>query len=185
MELKQAKELVRGRLSDKRYEHTINVKKMAVKLAKHYGTDPEQAALAALLHDAAKELPKDEMRAIMQAYPQYAQGGEARPTPVWHGICAAILARTEWGVTDEAVLSAIACHTAGKAGMTQLDKILYLADMTSARGGKAAQAGNEGFGRGHAGGAQADQRLCAVRGQAPRPREQGRLRGYLSAQRAE
>ena len=79
MELKQAKELVRGRLSDKRYEHTINVKKMAVKLAKHYGTDPEQAALAALLHDAAKELPKDEMRAIMQAYPQYAQGGEAPP----------------------------------------------------------------------------------------------------------
>ena len=57
MELKQAKELVRSRLSDKRYEHTINVKKMAVKLAKHYGTDPEQAALAALLHDAAKELP--------------------------------------------------------------------------------------------------------------------------------
>ena len=132
MELKQAKELVRSRLSDKRYEHTINVKKMAVKLAKHYGTDPEQAALAALLHDAAKEMPKDEMRAIMQAYPEYAQGGEARPTPVWHGICAAILARTEWGVTDEAVLSAIACHTAGKAGMTQLDKILYLADMTSA-----------------------------------------------------
>ena len=162
---------------------------MAVKLAKHYGTDPEQAALAALLHDAAKELPKDEMRAIMQAHPEYAQGGEARPTPVWHGICAAILARTEWGVTDEAVLSAIACHTAGKAGMTQLDKILYLADMTSAErtgpGGKAAQAGNEGFGRGHAGGAQADQRLCAVRGQAPRPRKQGRLRGYLSAQRAE
>ena len=146
MDLKQAKELVRSRLSDKRYEHTINVKKMAVKLAKHYGTDPEQAALAALLHDAAKELPKDEMRAIMQAHPEYAQGGEARPTPVWHGICAAILARTEWGVTDEAVLSAIACHTAGKAGMTQLDKILYLikagmtqldkilylADMTSA-----------------------------------------------------
>ena len=132
MDLKQAKELVRSRLSDKRYEHTINVKKMAVKLAKHYGTDPEQAALAALLHDAAKELPKDEMRAIMQAYPEYAQGGEARPTPVWHGICAAILARTEWGITDEAVLSAIACHTAGKPGMTQLDKILYLADMTSA-----------------------------------------------------
>ena len=35
MDLKQAKELVRSRLSDKRYEHTINVKKMAVKLAKH------------------------------------------------------------------------------------------------------------------------------------------------------
>ena len=132
MNLKQAKELVRGRLSDKRYEHTINVKKMAVKLAKRYGADEEKAALAAILHDSAKEISKDEMREIMRQYPQYAEGGEERPAPVWHGVCAAILARTEWGVEDEAVLSAIACHTAGKPGMSKLDKIVYLADMTSA-----------------------------------------------------
>ena len=36
MTLKQAKELVRSRLSDQRYEHTLNVKKMAVKLAKRW-----------------------------------------------------------------------------------------------------------------------------------------------------
>ena len=132
MNQKQAKELVRSRLSDKRYEHTLNVRKMAVKLAKRYGTDEDKAALAALLHDAAKEISKDEMRAIMKAHPEYAEGGEERPTPVWHGICAAILARTEWGMKDEAVLSAIACHTAGKPGMSKLDKILYLADMSSA-----------------------------------------------------
>ena len=135
MDQKQAKALVRSRLSDKRYEHTINVKKMAVKLAEHYGADEhmvEQAALAALLHDAAKELPKEELCALMRQYPQYAQGGDSRPAPVWHGVCASILARTEWGVTDEEVLDAIACHTAGRPGMTQLDKILYLADMTSA-----------------------------------------------------
>ena len=132
MNLKQAKELVRGRLSDKRYEHTINVKKMAVKLAKRYGADKEKAALAAILHDSAKEISKDEMRAIMRAHPELAEGGEERPTPVWHGICASILARTQWGVEDEAILSAIACHTAGKPGMSKLDKIVYLADMTSA-----------------------------------------------------
>ena len=132
MNLKQAKELVRGRLSDKRYEHTINVKKMAVKLAKRYGADEEKAALAAILHDSAKEISKDEMREIMRQYPQYAEGGENRPTPVWHGICASILARTQWGVEDEAILSAIACHTAGKPDMSKLDKIVYLADMTSA-----------------------------------------------------
>ena len=132
MTQKEAKELVRSRLSDKRYEHTLNVKKMAVKLARRYGADEERAALAALLHDAAKEIPKDEMRALMRAYPQYAEGGEERPVPVWHGVCAAILARTQWGVTDEAVISAIACHTAGKPGMSKLDKIVYLADMTSA-----------------------------------------------------
>lgn len=131
MNQKEAKELVRRRLSDKRYEHTLNVKKMAVKLAKRYGVDEDKAALAALLHDSAKEISKDEMRAIMRAHPEYAEGGEERPTPVWHGICAAILARTEWGVTDEAILSAIACHTAGKPGMSKLDKIVYLADMSS------------------------------------------------------
>ena len=132
MNQKQAKELVRSRLSDKRYEHTLNVRRMAVKLAKRHDADENRAALAALLHDAAKEISKDEMRAIMKAHPEYAAGGEERPTPVWHGICAAILARTEWGVEDEAVLSAIACHTAGKPGMSKLDKILYLADMSSA-----------------------------------------------------
>ena len=131
MKWKEAKDLVKGRLSEKRYQHTLNVKKMAVKLARRYGVNEEKAALAALLHDAAKEIPNEEMKALMAQYPQYAEGGESRPIPVWHGVCAAILARTEWGVTDEAVLSAIACHTAGKPGMTKLDKIVYLADMTS------------------------------------------------------
>ena len=131
MKWKEAKDLVKGRLSEKRYQHTLNVKKMAVKLARRYGVQEEKAALAALLHDAAKEIPKEEMKALMAQYPQYAEGGESRPVPVWHGVCAAILARTEWGVTDEAVLSAIACHTAGKSGMTKLDKVVYLADMTS------------------------------------------------------
>ena len=105
---------------------------MAVKLARHYGADPDQAALAALLHDTAKEMPTAEQLALLRAHPDLAGDTENRPTPIWHGVCAAILARTEWGVADEAVLSAVACHTAGKPGMTLLDKILFLADMTSA-----------------------------------------------------
>ena len=55
-----------------------------------------------------------------------------RPTSVWHGIAAAILCETEWGVHDPEVLSAIRCHTTGKPGMSLLDKIIYMADMTSA-----------------------------------------------------
>lgn len=61
MTVDEAKALVKNRLSEKRYKHTINVKKMAVKLAKRYGADEEKAALAALLHDSAKELPKAEI----------------------------------------------------------------------------------------------------------------------------
>ena len=82
MNLKQAKELVRGRLSDKRYEHTLNVRKMAVKLAKRYGVDEDKAALAALLHDSAKEISKDEMRAIMRAHRNWPRAGRAPPPGV-------------------------------------------------------------------------------------------------------
>ena len=119
MTCEEAKKIVKPRLSEKRWTHTKNVKKMAVKLAKQWGADPEKAAVAAILHDSAKEMPK-------------AENAPARPSPVWHGIAAAILAETQWGVTDPEILSAIRCHTTGKLNMTKLDKIIYLADMTSA-----------------------------------------------------
>ena len=61
-----------------------------------------------------------------------AKNATSRPSPVWHGIAAAILCATDWGVTDPAILSAIECHTTGKANMSLLDKILYMADATSA-----------------------------------------------------
>ncbi len=128
----KARRLAKKRLSAKRYQHTLNVRRMAVKLAKRWGADPEKAALAALLHDTAKELPREEMLQILKDNAIIAENAQNRPSPVWHGICAAILAQTQWGVEDEEVLSAIRCHTTGKPGMSLLDEIVFLADMTSA-----------------------------------------------------
>lgn len=128
----KARRLAKKRLSAKRYQHTLNVRRMAVKLAKRWGADPEKAALAALLHDTAKELPREEMLQILNDNAIMAENAQNRPSPVWHGICAAILAQTQLGVEDEEVLSAIRCHTTGKPGMSLLDEIVFLADMTSA-----------------------------------------------------
>ena len=128
----KARRLAKKRLSAKRYQHTLNVRRMAVKLAKRWGADPEKAALAALLHDTAKELPREEMLQILNDNAIMAENAQNRPSPVWHGICAAILAQTQWGVEDEEVLSAIRCHTTGRPGMCLLDEIVFLADMTSA-----------------------------------------------------
>ena len=50
---------------------------------------------------------------LRRQYPDLAGDTENRPTPVWHGVCAAILAQTQWGVTDPEILSAGACHTTG------------------------------------------------------------------------
>lgn len=132
MTCEQAQQLVKQRLSHKRYKHTLNVKNMAVELARRYGADAEKAALAALLHDSAKELPREDMLQIFADNAIMAKNAATRPTPVWHGIAAAILCATRWGVTDPDILSAIECHTTGKAGMSLLDKILYMADATSA-----------------------------------------------------
>ncbi len=129
MTLQQARTLAKKNESKKRFQHTLHVEKMAVALAKQYGADPEKAALAALLHDSVKEKPKEELLRILTDNAIIAGAAEKRPVPVWHGVCAAILAQTQWGVTDPDVLSAIACHTAGKPNMNTLDKIIYLADM--------------------------------------------------------
>ena len=103
----EAKKLVKSRLGEKRWTHTKNVKKMAVKLAKRWGADPEKAAMAAILHDSAKELPKSELLQIFADNAIIAENAPARPSPVWHGIAAAILAQTQWGITDPEILSAI------------------------------------------------------------------------------
>ncbi|MEG0768847.1 MAG: bis(5'-nucleosyl)-tetraphosphatase (symmetrical) YqeK [Ruthenibacterium sp.] len=127
----EAKRLAKKSLSEKRYQHTCNVRKLAVQLARQSGEDETKAALAALLHDIAKELPRDKMLQICAGNDIIANAVLARPVPVWHGIAAAVLAKQEYGVDDAEILNAIACHTTGRADMTRLDKIIYLADMAS------------------------------------------------------
>ena len=129
---KEAARLAKRTLSQRRYEHTRNVEKLAVRLAERNGVSEEKAALAALLHDIAKELPKDRMLQLIAENDIIAEGAAKHLPPVWHGAAAAVLAKTEYGVEDEEILSAIRCHTTGKADMSLLDKIIYLADMTSA-----------------------------------------------------
>ena len=127
----EAEKMVKKALSKKRFTHTVNVRDKAVELAALYGASEEKAALAALLHDAAKELPKEELLQILRENAIIAGDAENSPPPVWHGVCAAILAQT-WGVEDREVLDAIRYHTTGRAGMTKLDKIIFLSDMISA-----------------------------------------------------
>ena len=127
----EAKELVKKRLSEKRYRHVKNVAAAARKLALHYGADADKAELAAWLHDIVKECSRGELLQLLQRDAIMAGATAKRPLPVWHGPCAAIYAKHELGVTDPEILSAIACHTTGKVDMSQLDKVMFLADIIS------------------------------------------------------
>ncbi|MGD6832171.1 bis(5'-nucleosyl)-tetraphosphatase (symmetrical) YqeK [Sutcliffiella halmapala] len=123
----KALRIVREKLTERRYIHTIGVMDTSIELAKKYGVDENKAELAAIFHDYAKFRDKEEMRNIIleQNMPQDLL---LHHDELWHAPVGAFLVEKEVGITDKDVLEAIKCHTSGKINMTTLDKVLYVAD---------------------------------------------------------
>ncbi len=120
--------LARERLSAKRYGHTLRVADTAEELARVHGLDPERAHLAALLHDAARELSPDEFLDLVRNWDLPVGEPERENPKLLHGPVAAELARREIGVGDGEVLDTIREHTTGCPGMGPLSLVLYVAD---------------------------------------------------------
>lgn len=98
-------------LKESRLIHTMNVVSLAKKMAARYGADVNKAEIAALLHDMAKY--------------------EKRPgvnMDFAHSKIGAEMSKEIFGIEDEDILNAIANHTTGRAGMSTLEKIIFLAD---------------------------------------------------------
>jgi predicted HD superfamily hydrolase involved in NAD metabolism len=122
-----AEALIGARLSARRRDHSHRVAAEAMVLAGRYGASSEQAEVAGLLHDYCRELTNEETLAAATRFGIPVGPVEARrPRNILHGpVAAATLA--ELGL-DAPIASAIALHTIGAAGMTVLEKCLYLAD---------------------------------------------------------
>ena len=114
-------------LDKERYIHTKGVEKTARKMAEIFGEDVEKAALAGLLHDCAKCLSLDKMLKAVRDYP--IDELMSKNKSLLHSAAGRCLAESVYGVTDPDVLEAIRWHTTGHAGMTRLEKIIYLADI--------------------------------------------------------
>ncbi len=127
-EAKTAYPMLRRTLSDKRLFHSLLVAATARKLAQIHGLNPDQAALAGLLHDCAKCIPLAEMQQIARENRLLLDKETLQSGNLLHGPVGAVVAEKEYGVSDPNVLSAIRCHTTGKVGMMPLDMIVYLAD---------------------------------------------------------
>ena len=119
---------VSGWLSKKRFKHTLGVVESATHLAELYGVDVEQARLAALLHDCAKELPLKEMQNLVSAESYEADQELLSNGNLLHGLAGMIRAKQEFSISDADVLEAIRVHTTGKVHMSKLDKVIFLAD---------------------------------------------------------
>lgn len=123
---------IKKRLSRYRFIHSVNVADEAKRLAVRYGADPDKAYTAGLVHDIMKDTPKEKQLELFRKYGVELTEVELASPKTWHAMSGALFLRNELNVTDEEILSAVRYHTTAKAGMTLLEKVLYIADYTSA-----------------------------------------------------
>ncbi len=123
--------LIRDGLSKKRYTHSMNVAKQCARLAERHGGDVEKAYLAGLLHDIKKEETPQAMKSQAALSDMDVSSEELYIPALWHAPAGAYHIRTSLGITDPDILNAVRYHTAGRADMSLLEKIVYLGDMTS------------------------------------------------------
>lgn len=116
------------RIQGERLAHTYRVLESARALGARFGADPAQIAAAALMHDYAKALRPAELLAEAERHLMELDPVELAQPHLLHGPVAAALLLEEGLIADPAVLDAIRFHTTGRAKMSLLEKILWLAD---------------------------------------------------------
>lgn len=116
-----------GYVSEDRIGHVAGCESEAVMLAMHWGEDPETAATAGILHDITKKLKYEEQLILCDKYGIICDNAELENPRLLHAVTGAAMARELFGVSDE-VYEAIRWHTTGKADMSRLEEIIYLAD---------------------------------------------------------
>lgn len=128
-ERQETMELIKKRLSRNRFEHSLQVARVAAEMAAEYGLDEEKAYITGLLHDYAKGISGEELLRIAQEHNMIEDEMDLEIPDLLHAPVGAWLLRQELGLEDQEMLRAIACHTTGALEMSDLDKIIYLADM--------------------------------------------------------
>lgn len=127
--IEQIKKDLKEILSERRYIHSLGVMEMAGKLAKIHNEDIETAKIAGLLHDIAKEMPKEEMLKYVKENNIETNKIERINTAILHGKIGADIARERYGVSKQ-IQDAIKYHTTTSPEMDTLAKIVYVADKT-------------------------------------------------------
>ena len=130
--LSEFRKMLSERLDDYRMHHSECVSECAAVLAEKYGADIQKARLAGLLHDVTKNTSKADQLEIIEKSGEPLSRVELFNPKVWHQISGAAFLKESGIVTDEEILGAVRWHTTGRAGMTLLEKIVYIADFISA-----------------------------------------------------
>ena len=119
------------RLSEKRAKHVFAVCSQATRMARKYNENIEKAQTAALLHDITKEVKCSEQLKMIQKFDIINDNVILKSPSLYHSVTACIFAKQNLGIKDTDILNAVRYHTTARAGMSKLEKIIYLADAVS------------------------------------------------------
>ncbi len=125
-------EIIRRRESDHRFLHSLEVAKSAEHLARRYGGDPDKARVAGLLHDVMKDISPSEQLQIFKDFGILLDDVEKDAQKLWHARAGAAFIEHILHIDDRDLLNAVRYHTTGRAGMSLLEKIVFVADFISA-----------------------------------------------------
>lgn len=130
-ELDYLRRYIRPLMTDYRYRHSLGVEKQAVRMAQRFGADRHRAALAGILHDVCKDMPKG---ALLQNILESGiiNGIDFKASPqLIHSYAGALYLESHMDIHDPEVIEAVRYHTTARAGMSLLETVIYLADLTS------------------------------------------------------
>ena len=125
----ELKEIVKSKMSLKRFTHTLGVVEISEKLAKIYNANIQKCKVAALLHDICKEMDMEYIKNICKNnFINELSEEDLENNEILHGFAGAYYVKNELGINDKEILNAIKYHTVGAKDMTLLEKIVYIAD---------------------------------------------------------
>ena len=114
-------------LNPNRVRHVLGCRDTAVALAKRWSADVNDAARAGILHDITKAIDGPLQLTLCDAYGKLLDDFSKRYPRTLHALTGSMVAQRIFG-ENENVVSAIEFHTTGRANMSLLEKIIYVAD---------------------------------------------------------
>ena len=114
-------------LHPNRVAHVLGCRDEAVRMAAHWGEDVTNAARAGILHDITKVLDGPLQLTLCAAYDKVLNDFSRKYPKTLHALTGSLVAEKIFG-ENEAVVEAICNHTTGRANMSTLEKIIYVAD---------------------------------------------------------
>lgn len=128
MSINELHEQLKTELGRERFQHSINVSRIAAEMADFYHISVKKAEVLGLIHDCAKDYSAIDMKKYLKKYQIKLSEIDRRIPCLWHAYIGAEIARERYGINDQEMLSAIRYHTTGFPSFDTLGKILFIAD---------------------------------------------------------